>query len=163
MSNFKKLVHARMAKTGESWQTASRHVRGGDATASPVTSAPELASATVTAVEPSRLDLPSNPYDMACVERFGVRELRHTQNRSTGKVERVCLYMRDTPSSERLLELARVAKTTWSGVEISIVGLPQPDGSSYELWATDWTKQWAGISRSLADHYGVPPEALAGV
>lgn len=27
MSNFKKLVEARMAKTGESWATASRHVR----------------------------------------------------------------------------------------------------------------------------------------
>jgi hypothetical protein len=35
MSNFKKLVRARMEKTGESWQTAARHVRAQVPAASP--------------------------------------------------------------------------------------------------------------------------------
>jgi hypothetical protein len=162
MSNFKKLVHARMAKTGESWQTASRHVRS--EAAGPLTVTPELVRVGSDAGQPpSPLDLASNPYDIAVVEPFGVRELRHTQNRTTGKVERVGLYMGETPSNERLLDLARVAKTTWSDVEISIIGLPQADGYSYELWATDWTRRWARFGKSLADHYGVPPEALAGL
>src|SRR5689334_16887329 len=54
MSNFKKLVEQRMAKTGESWSTASRHVR--NAVAAPVirelASAPDPIDALVAGLRP---------------------------------------------------------------------------------------------------------------
>lgn len=108
-------------------------------------------------------DIP--PDHMTALDPFGVKQLRHTLT-ADGEIDRICLYMRETPSSERLLTLARYAKATWSSVEISIVGVRDAaTGYLPELWATDWTKRWAGLGMlpKLAEHYGVPIDALAGL